>query len=157
MTVDKRCKDLVKSLKPSFRRLMEMPASRRDTLPRGMPEKGVYLFSEGQLHVYVGRSDRLRKRILEHGRASAGHNTAPFAYRLARKTMGIGKASYTPQGSRNDLMTRLDFQQAFQDAKERIRGMDIRWVEEADPVRQALLEIYVSVALGAQENEFTNH
>jgi hypothetical protein len=70
--------------------------------------------------------------------------------------MLIEKASYKPEGSRNDLMTRPEFQRAFLDAKERIRRMDIRWLKN-DPVRQALLEIYVSVVLGAQENEFTNH
>ena len=53
-------------------------------------------------------------------------------------------------------MTRLELQEAFRNAKERIRGMDVRWVEEADLVRQALLEIYVSVVLSVQESEFTN-
>ena len=35
--------------------------------------------------------------------------------------------------------------------------MDIRYVEEADPVRQALLEIYVALASGAEQNSFDNH
>ena len=155
--MDKNFQDIVESLEPSFRKLMEMTPVRAVCLPKGMPEKGVYLFSEGQVHVYVGRSDRLRNRILEHGRLGASHNTAPFAYRLTRRVMGIEKASYKPEGSRNDLMTRPEFQQAFLDAKERVRGMDVRWVEEVDPVRQALLEIYASMVLGTPENEFTNH
>ena len=43
----------------------------------------------------------------------ASHNTAPFAYRLARRVMGIEKASYRHEGSRNDLMTRLEFRKPF--------------------------------------------
>jgi hypothetical protein len=155
--MDKGFKDLVEFLEPSFCRLVSMPPAKVDSLLKGIPEKGIYLFSEGPLHFYVGRSDRLRKRILEHGRPGASHNTAPFAYRLTRKVMLIEKASYKPEGSRNDLMTRPEFQRAFLDAKERIRRMDVRWVEEGDPVRQALLEIYVSVVLKTPENEFITH
>ena len=33
----------------------------------------------------------------------------------------------------------------------------IRFVEETDPVRQALLEIYVAAVLGTPYNDFDNH
>jgi hypothetical protein len=155
--MDKRFKNLVDSLELSFRRLIEMPPAKVDSLPSGIPTKGIYLFSDGDVHIYVGRSDRLRQRILEHGRRGASHNTAPFAYRLVRKEMGIERASYKPKGSRSDLMSHREFQEGFIRAKERIRGMDIRWVEEEDPIRQALLEIYASVVLETPENEFANH
>jgi hypothetical protein len=35
--------------------------------------------------------------------------------------------------------------------------MDIRVVEEADANRQALLEMYVSIALDTPYNDFNNH
>jgi hypothetical protein len=35
--------------------------------------------------------------------------------------------------------------------------MDIRFVEESDAVRQALLEIYVASGLQAPFNDFENH
>ena len=35
--------------------------------------------------------------------------------------------------------------------------MDVRFIEEADPVRQALLEMYVAVALETRHNNFKNH
>jgi hypothetical protein len=35
--------------------------------------------------------------------------------------------------------------------------MDIRFIEESDPVRQALLEIYVASALQTPFNDFDNH
>ena len=45
----------------------------------------------------------------------------------------------------------------FERAKQRVNSMDIRFVEETDAVRQALLEIYVALALEATFNDFDNH
>ena len=49
------------------------------------------------------------------------------------------------------------FAAAFSDAKARIRHMDVRFVEETNPVRQSLLEIYVAVVLETPYNDFDNH
>jgi len=49
------------------------------------------------------------------------------------------------------------FLAAFQQAKARIAQMDVRYVEEADPIRQCLFEIYVAVTLGTPHNDFDNH
>ena len=49
------------------------------------------------------------------------------------------------------------FAQAFSDAKERIRRMQLRFVEEPDPVRQGLLEIHASVVLETPYNDFNTH
>ncbi len=35
--------------------------------------------------------------------------------------------------------------------------MDIRYVEETDPIKQALLEIYTATALRTPYNDFENH
>jgi hypothetical protein len=35
--------------------------------------------------------------------------------------------------------------------------MSVRWVVEADPTTQALLEIYVAIATGARYNDFDTH
>jgi hypothetical protein len=51
----------------------------------------------------------------------------------------------------------LHFRPAFLQAKERVSKMDVRFVEEADPLRQALFEMYVSIALPTQHNSFENH
>jgi hypothetical protein len=45
----------------------------------------------------------------------------------------------------------------FQEAKERIRNMEYRYVEEKDQNRQALLEIYCAVVLGTPYNDFGTH
>ena len=54
-------------------------------------------------------------------------------------------------------MENQEFTAAFDSAKARIRNMDLRFVEENNPVRQALLEIYVAEVLGTPYNDFDNH
>lgn len=49
------------------------------------------------------------------------------------------------------------FGSAFLAAKRRVADMEIRYVEEADPVKQALLEIYAATSLGTPYNDFENH
>ena len=49
------------------------------------------------------------------------------------------------------------FREAFSKAKARVADMDVRFVEEGDPMRQALLEMYASVALQTPYNSFENH
>ncbi len=83
---------------------------------------------------------------------------AAFAFRLAREATGNIKATYKKgKGSRAELMKNRKFAAAFRAAKERIGKMDVRFVEEADPVRQTLLEVYVAVALRARYNDFDTH
>ena len=60
-------------------------------------------------------------------------------------------------GTRKALMADAAFRGAFDAAKARIRAMDLRYVEESDPVRQTLLEVYVAVVLGTPYNDFDNH
>jgi hypothetical protein len=67
------------------------------------------------------------------------------------------EATYTPEGGRDWLMQQPDFVAAFAKAKEFIRGLEYRYVEEADANRQALLEIYASVVLETPHNDFKNH
>jgi hypothetical protein len=71
----------------------------------------------------------------------------PFAFRLARESVGKIKASYRPRDSRRELLADPAFREARLEACERIRLMDIRFVEE-------LLEIYVVVSTGAPHNDF---
>lgn len=54
-------------------------------------------------------------------------------------------------------MADLKFRPEFDAAIARIREMDVRWVAESDPTRQALLEIYCAIALGTEYNNFKNH
>lgn len=144
----------VETLHPSFLRLTVMvPHTGRVLLPRDVASRGVYLFSEGDDHLYVGRTNRLRSRHREHlfGRS----NDAPFAFKLARIETGhlIAKGGLTrPELEKDDI-----FALAFKAAKDRVAAMDFRWVEETDADRQCLLEIYATIALSARFNDFENH
>lgn len=122
-----------------------------------MPKCGVYLFSENGTSMYVGRSNRMRQRVRNHGNPSATHRQAAFAIKLARHATGKLKATYKTEGSVPQLMTEPEFAAAFTAAKARISAMQARFVEEADPVRQCLLEVYVAMALGTPYNDFDNH
>lgn len=147
----------VESLHPSFERLMAMPPIKACALPKKMPVRGIYLFSEGDKHLYVGRTNRLRRRLTEHCRKGSTHNSAPFAFLLARVASGKTAVSYRPKGSRAELEKDTTFMSAFATAKSRVSNMDISYVEEIDPLRQALLEMYVAIALQTPHNSFENH
>ena len=131
-----------------YEALIQMEPVTLATLPRDVPKSGVYLFSEGASHLYVGRSKRIRDRLRYH---CGSANDAPFAFKLAREQTG------KPEGTRAKLLTDENFIAAFQGAKDRIRKMQIRFVEETETNRQALLEIYVTICLSAPYNDFDTH
>lgn len=146
------------SLAPSFERLMASVPFRFADLPHvQLPNAGVYVFSESDTHMYVGRSNSIRRRLQNHCRPGSKENQAAFAFLLARRETGSLKASYRPDGSRRHLMTQETFRTVFDAQKARLRAMDIRVVEETNPNRQALLEMYVSIALKTLHNDFDNH
>lgn len=150
-------KSFVESLEPKFQQLLSMPPIKYCNLPRELPKKGLYLFSDGQIHLYVGRTNRLRERLRGHCTPSATHFTATFAFRIAREKTGFLKATYKTEGSRASLVGHEVFGPVFLEAKARITEMNIRYVEENDPVAQALLEIYVATVLETPFNDFDNH
>lgn len=137
--------------------LLKAAAYRYAELPRGMPKCGVYLFSRGREHLYVGRSRRIRSRLGNHCRQTARHNQASFAFLLARERTGKVSASYSTNGSRADLCKDPVFLAAFDNAKTFLRSLDIRFVEERAPVAQALLEIYAAIRLETRYNDFDTH
>ena len=155
--MDPAFKQFVETLHPSFERLMQMSPLKMSALPTRLPEKCIYLLSEGENHLYVGRTRRLRNRLRQHSVAGAQHNQAVFAFKLAREVTGRLTAAYSSGGSRVALSSDGVFGEAFTQAKARVRNMDLRFVEEADPTRQALLEIYASVVLRTKYNDFDTH
>ncbi|HEY1615522.1 MAG TPA: hypothetical protein VGF97_17720 [Rhizomicrobium sp.] len=149
---------LVDQLHAPFERLVAHPPITAARFPARMMTRGVYLFSDGSRHLYVGRSNDIRRRYGRHCNPGATDRTAAFAFRLAREATGKIKATYkTGDGSRKLLMEDAEFAAAFVTAKARIREMDFRWVEETDPVRQCLLEVYCAVVLQTPYNDFDNH
>jgi hypothetical protein len=157
LTMNEQFYQHIESLHPSFEGLLSSVPFQFASLPKALPKAGIYLFSNGEQHLYVGRTNSIRKRLQQHCRSGSSHNSAPFAFRLARETRKVPQATYKPQGSRKDLLQDPDFALAFTDAKAQLRTMNIRVVEESNPLRQALLEMYVAIALAAPYNDFDNH
>ena len=125
------------------------------TAPRDLPKKGIYVISDGDECLYVGRSNNIPRRLKYH--TACNHNQATFAFLLARKLTGQIKATYKKEGSRAALLKQLDFKKAFDDARGKIRNMSVRVIEENDATRQALLEICAAITFRAKHNDFENH
>jgi hypothetical protein len=151
--------DCLHSLHSKYLELVSMAPVNRASIPSPTKRKisGVYLFSEGDLHFYVGRTTNLRQRLQNHCGLSSAHNQAVFAFKLARHATGNLTAWYTGDGTRLRLQADAVFARAFADAKTRVRNMHLRYVEEPDPLRQSLLEIYVSAVLKTEFNDFDTH
>ena len=144
----------VEALHAKFEALMALPPL-RPADPK--PKQGIYLFSEGEQHLYVGRSNNIPTRYAGHCRASASFNSTAFAMLLAREATGK-KASYKPgPDNRKDLILDPTFLEAFGQAKARIRAMEFRTIGEDDQTRQTLLEVYCDVVLQTLYNDFGTH
>lgn len=83
---------------------------------------GVYLFSEGDQHLYVGRAKNITNRYDWHCIPFSDHNRASFAFKLAREaTANITPSYRRGESSRTGLMLNPTFVSAFIEAKARIR------------------------------------
>lgn len=76
---------LLQGLHPKCEELIGMAPYRHGYLPKSMPRQGVYLFSEGTDHLYVGRSNNIRSRYGRHCKPGATHRMAAFAFKLASR------------------------------------------------------------------------
>jgi len=148
---------LIESLEPKRRALLGMRPVTYLSLPTSLPSRGIYLFSEGDHHLYVGRTNNLKQRLAGHCRPSSNHFSASFAFRLAHEETGNTKATYKTERSRAALLEDEAFAKSFKEAKERLSSCDLRFVAEDDATRQALLEIYVASVLATPYNDFNNH
>ena len=128
----------------------------RPALPRG---KGIYVFYEDCKPLYVGRSDRLNDRVLSHGRPSSGHNSATFAFILAKeKFQRLSDDVELPRSKeRGDLEKDTRFKPLYHKAKRAVRNMGVRVVEIEDDIEQAIFEISAHMELDTPYNTFENH
>jgi hypothetical protein len=85
---------LIERLHPKFEQLIGMQPCKHRNLPKGIPQQGVYLFSEGEDFLFVGRSNKIRSRYGLPCNPGATHRMAAFAFKLARETTGKMSASY---------------------------------------------------------------
>ena len=134
--------------------------------------RGIYVFYENGYAMYVGRSDNLNNRILEHGRPSSDKDVAACASNIARKFTTVRFKTNRPKFRsmpENELQKRIQkalrddrnlkriFNDHFERAKECVSKMQVRVVEIKDPIEQAIFEIYAHVELETPYNDFRNH
>lgn len=121
-----------------------------------LPQNGIYVFYENGRPIYVGRSNRMKDRIKEHGRPSSTHNSAPFAFNLAKKV--AKEKGVDVSRRRSELEKDPIFSGPFLEAKERVSRMSVKVIEVDNPVIQTLLEVYAALSLGTTEyNDFDTH
>ena len=114
-------------------RLVSVPhvsTSDRDLIP---PVSGVYLFSEGAAHLYVGvaTGNHLRARIRQHFPVHPDIPREHTAATLAEK-LAIEEARVAGRVAKKVLYRNPEFRRAFWRLRQRIAAMDLRFVEVAD-------------------------
>jgi len=121
------------------------------------PDKGIYVFFENGKALYVGRSDRMKERVKQHGRPSSGHNSATFAFILAKEEAGKSPKKIYLEQDRDVLERDPAFKPIYDEMKERVSKMQIRVVEVKDPVDQTFFEVYAALELDTPYNVWENH
>ncbi len=155
--MNEKFKSYIESLEPAYRSLVDKRAFTIASLPKDMPEAGVYIISEKGNAIFVGRTNRMRSRLKEQCRLSSNHNTASLAFKIAREATIHKKATYTSDNSREALEKDPSFKAEFERAKQRLSDMEVKFIEENDSLRQCLLQIYVALATEAKYNDFDTH
>jgi hypothetical protein len=135
--------------------LLKSPLKTREQA-NTLPQKGIYILYENDLPIYVGRSNRMRQRISEHGRNSSDHYSASFAFNLAKKEAERQEVNINK--TRKELQGDEKFKKIFDDSKARVARMKIRAVGIDDPIIQHLFEVYVALSMKTTEyNDFDTH
>ena len=138
--------------------LLACPAHSRDHRPAAPHNSGVYLFTEGNDHRYVGRAKNLNKRFGQHVAPKSPSNQAAFAFNIAKRNAET--AGMNVQRTREVLAADPEFvEQFFVPAKQQVRAMEFRFVNLADDALSTVFEVYAALLLGTEGdfNLFATH
>ena len=149
--IDKMCK-YMKKLEACEKMGMETTAERRALREKLPARKGVYALYEQGKPMYVGRSDKLADRLLQHGQPRGGSETASFAFNMAKCEFKECQPL-----SRKQLQKDARFMVLFTAAKDRVRKMEVRVVGIENDIEQTIFEVYAHLELRTQYNSFENH
>ena len=123
---------------------------------KDIPRSGVYVFYGEGNPLYVGRSNRLKERIQEHGRPSSDHYSATLAFSMAKERVNFNR-NKRRLATRNELEKASGFKKAFFLAKKQVAEMQVKVIEIEDQITQALFEIYAALTLNTKYNDFGTH
>ena len=137
-----------------FEQLAASPAFTAKGIASQKARSGVYVFFENGLAVHVGRTRNLQSRL--RGHTIKNHYSASFAFKRARRALGK-VATYVTIGSRAYLAKDETFASEFHDQIERVKAMEVRFIEVDDPIKQYLLELYAHLEYGLSLDEFDTH
>jgi excinuclease UvrABC nuclease subunit len=152
--MNEKFKSIIEQLPVLFSRLINSPLKPWSNLGT-LPQKGIYVFYEDGKAIYVGRTNRMKDRIKEHGRPSSTHNSATFSFILAKKAWeNKGIDIKMPRVS---LEKDPSFIPLFMEAKERVTKMAVHVIEINDPILQTIFEVYASMELKTELNDFDTH
>jgi len=146
------------ALKPVFQPFVDKLVAEPPALPRELPKgKGLYALREKGIWLYVGITSNLRQRWQMH--RNGDPSAASFAVRLARIDADRPRTYKKGDGLKALMASDDAFRKAFTDARNRIRGMEIRYVEwPGEDDELAILEIYAAKALETgTHNDFATH
>ncbi|HEY9083706.1 MAG: hypothetical protein COA31_005470 [Flavobacteriales bacterium] len=152
--MNKIFQERIDKLSSQFVTLQNCKSIKRDNLS-SVPNRGIYLFIVKGIPIYVGRTNRMRARLLEHSRPSSKHNAASFAFKLAKEQ--ANKMCIDTKLKRSALVKDKKFNKLFSKSKQQVAAMDIKYIEINNPIEQYLFELYVSEMLKTPYNDFENH
>lgn len=142
-------------LQELLERLTSGHAYRCGERPAPPQEPGVYLFAVGDAVMHVGRTKNLQGRRRNQTSPEGSQTQATFAFRMAQHR--ARQEMHLTALNREELAQHEDFRPLFREMKEAVREMDFRCVQIDDHPKQALFEIFASVALGSPHNSWETH
>ena len=155
MSANRRFDAVIEKMPKLLRDLQSSQARRRNDLS-DISERGIYVFYENEVPVYVGRSRKLKERLQVHSRPSSGHNSATFAFILATEVARKQNFEFGHM-TRTQLENDPVFGEFFRQAKVRVGEMKIRVVEVTGPITQTVFEVYAALMLETPHNDFETH
>ena len=137
-----------------FEKFQSQPMLDRQNLPQFA---GIYVFYENEEPIYVGRANNIKKRISGHTLPSSGHNSANFAFNLAR--LEFEESLSESKKGRETLMENPNFFVKFSKFKKQLFASKIKCIEIQNDIIQTMFEPYLALKLGTYpiNNNFDNH
>jgi hypothetical protein len=97
----------------------------------------------------------MRSRLKRHSLQSSGHNSATFAFILAKEIAEASKIDI--KKFRKNLETDEQFKPIYQAQKDRVSRMKIKTVSIDNAVEQTFFEVYAAMELKTKYNEWGTH